>query len=64
MLLDVMRKKLLSNSFFKLSLIDSVESKLKEPSTLAKCSTTLRVYLQDLRIADGMLCESSCLVST
>eukprot|EP00971_Amphidinium_carterae_P096103 1901727-Amphidinium_carterae.1 len=55
MLLDIMRKKLPSNFFLKLSLIDGVEFKLKEPSTLAECSTTLRVYLQDLRIADGML---------
>eukprot|EP00971_Amphidinium_carterae_P157253 3117460-Amphidinium_carterae.1 len=55
MLLDVMRKKLPSDSFLKLSLLDGVESKIKEPSTLAECSTTLRVYLQDLRIADGML---------
>eukprot|EP00971_Amphidinium_carterae_P246947 4904508-Amphidinium_carterae.1 len=55
MLQDVMRKKLPSDLFLKLSLIDGVESKLKGPSTLAECSTTLTVYLQDLRIADGML---------
>eukprot|EP00971_Amphidinium_carterae_P111500 2208052-Amphidinium_carterae.2 len=55
MLLDVMRKKLPSVSFVKLSLIDGVESRLKEPSNIADCSKTLRIYLQDLRIADGLL---------
>eukprot|EP00971_Amphidinium_carterae_P150428 2982398-Amphidinium_carterae.1 len=55
MLLDVMRKKLPSDSFVKLSLVDGIESKLKEPSNIADCSKTLRTYLQDLRIADGML---------
>eukprot|EP00971_Amphidinium_carterae_P121725 2410637-Amphidinium_carterae.1 len=55
MLLDIMRKRLPSDSFLKLSLIDGVESSLKEPSNIADCSNTLRVYLQDLRIADGML---------
>eukprot|EP00971_Amphidinium_carterae_P215205 4271282-Amphidinium_carterae.1 len=55
MLLDVMRRKLRSDSFAKLGVIDSVESRLPQPSNIAECSNKLRVYLQDLRIADGLL---------
>eukprot|EP00971_Amphidinium_carterae_P230378 4572141-Amphidinium_carterae.1 len=55
MLLDVMRKHLPSDSFVKIGVIDSVESRLAEPHTIAECSNNLRVYLQDLRITDGSL---------
>eukprot|EP00971_Amphidinium_carterae_P192480 3819629-Amphidinium_carterae.1 len=55
MLLDVMRRKLPSDSFVKLGVIDSMESRLPEPSNIAECSNKLRIYLQDLRIADGLL---------
>eukprot|EP00971_Amphidinium_carterae_P340780 6479259-Amphidinium_carterae.4 len=55
MLLDVMCKHLPSDSFVKLGDIDNVESRLTKPRTIAECSNKLRAYLQDLRIADGIL---------
>eukprot|EP00971_Amphidinium_carterae_P219033 4347831-Amphidinium_carterae.1 len=55
MLFDVMRRNLPSNSFVQVAVVDSLEVRLEEPRTIAECSIKLRTYLQDLKIAEGIL---------
>eukprot|EP00971_Amphidinium_carterae_P277547 5508468-Amphidinium_carterae.1 len=55
MLFDVMRRNLPSNSFVQVVLVDSLEVRLAEPRTIADCSIKLQTYLQELKIAEGIL---------
>eukprot|EP00971_Amphidinium_carterae_P207936 4126129-Amphidinium_carterae.1 len=55
MLFDVMRRNLPSNSFVQVALVDSLEVRLAEPRTISECSVKLRTYLQELKIAEGIL---------
>eukprot|EP00971_Amphidinium_carterae_P350695 6491688-Amphidinium_carterae.1 len=55
MLFDVMRRNLPSNSFVQIALVDSLEVRLAEPRTIPECSNKLRTYLQELKIAKGIL---------
>eukprot|EP00971_Amphidinium_carterae_P348591 6490580-Amphidinium_carterae.1 len=55
MLFDVMRRNLPSNSFVQIALVDALEVRLAEPRTIPECSNKLRTYLQELKIAEGIL---------
>eukprot|EP00971_Amphidinium_carterae_P106970 2118738-Amphidinium_carterae.1 len=63
-----MRRNLPSNSFVQVALVDSLEAGLAEPRAIAECSVAnvpaghvqlpsvqLRTYLQELKIAEGIL---------
>eukprot|EP00971_Amphidinium_carterae_P200201 3973165-Amphidinium_carterae.1 len=52
MLFDVMRRNLPSNSFVQVALVDSLEVRLR---TITECSSKLQTYLQELKIAVGIL---------
>eukprot|EP00971_Amphidinium_carterae_P283619 5630678-Amphidinium_carterae.1 len=55
MLFNVMRRNLPSNAFVQVALVDSLEVRLAEPRTIAECSIKLQTYLQELKIAEGIL---------
>eukprot|EP00971_Amphidinium_carterae_P106404 2107768-Amphidinium_carterae.1 len=50
-----MRRNLPSNSFVQVALVDFLEVRLAEPRTIAECSNKFRTYLQELKIAEGIL---------
>eukprot|EP00971_Amphidinium_carterae_P275437 5465092-Amphidinium_carterae.1 len=50
-----MRRHLPSDSFVKIAVIDTIESRIQEPRSMSDCVTKLNSYLQDLQIADNIL---------
>eukprot|EP00971_Amphidinium_carterae_P310469 6169467-Amphidinium_carterae.1 len=50
-----MKRCLPTESYLKLGVIDSIESDLLKPKTLAECVGELRTYIQDIQIAINLL---------